>query len=205
MSEKVDIKNFILASNSKRRREMLRDRGYNFQVMASDTELDIVGKDYDRSLLVNCAKSKALDVAKNVYGHDIIVSADTIVVFNNKIIGKPKDKNDAFDILSKLSGNTHFVETCVFVLKLNTEIMNSDKNYMFNNYLYDVDRTYVTFRRLSFSDIDTYIKMCNPLDKAGAYGIQDDNFDFIEKIEGDRDNVIGFPMEMFEGMLREIM
>lgn len=205
MSEKVDIKNFILASNSQRRREMLRDRGYNFQVIASDAENDIVGKDYDRELLVDCAKAKALNVAENVYGHDIIVSADTIVVFDNKIIGKPKDTNDAFDILSKLSGSTHFVETCVFILKLNNELINGAKKHSFNNYLYDVDRTYVTFRKLTFSEIDTYIKEFNPFDKAGAYGIQDNNFDFIEKIEGNKDNVIGFPMDIFENMLSEIV
>ena len=205
MSEKVDIKNFILASNSQRRREMLRDRGYNFQVMASDTENDIVGKDYERELLVDCAKAKALSVAKNVYGHDIIVSADTIVVLDNKIIGKPKDTNDAFEILSKLSGSTHFVETCVFILKLNNEITDGAKKHTFTNYLYDVDRTYVTFRDLTYNDIDTYIKEFNPLDKAGAYGIQDNNFDFVAKIEGNRDNVIGFPMNLFERLLREIM
>ena len=64
---------------------MLRERGYNFQVIASDVETDIVGKKYDRKLLVDCAKNKALNVAENVYGHDIIVSADTIVVYDDII------------------------------------------------------------------------------------------------------------------------
>ena len=205
MEQKVDIKNFILASNSQRRREMLRERGYNFQVIASDVETDIVGKKYDRKLLVDCAKNKALNVAENVYGHDIIVSADTIVVYDDIIIGKPKDEDDAFSILKKLSGNTHFVETCVFILKLNYDNENFEKKHMLNNYLYDIDRTYVTFRKLTNDKIVDYINKYKPLDKAGAYGIQDNNFDFIEKIDGNRDNVIGFPMDLFERLLSEII
>ena len=205
MSEKVDIKNFILASNSQRRREMLRERGYNFQVMASDVETDIVGKNYDRKLLVDCAKDKACSVASNVYGHDIIVSADTIVVYDDIIIGKPRDEDDAFNILKRLSGSTHFVETCVFILKLKNDSISDNKKHSYDTYLYDVDRTYVTFRELSVFEIEEYIKTFKPLDKAGAYGIQDNNFDFVAKIEGDKDNVIGFPMELFERLLKEIV
>lgn len=205
MEQRIAIKNFILASNSQRRREMLRERGYNFQVIASDVENDIVGKSYDRKLLVNCAKDKALNVAENVYGHEIIVSADTIVVYDNLIIGKPKDEEDAFDILKKLSGSTHFVETCVFILKLNNDSGTFDKKHSLNNYLYDIDRTYVTFRKLTDYEIKNYINTYKPYDKAGAYGIQDNDFDFIENIEGNKDNVIGFPMELFERLLKEIL
>ena len=184
---------------------MLKERGYNFQIMASDVEEDIVGKKYDRKLLVNCAQDKAVNVAKKVYSHDIIVSADTIVVFDDIIIGKPKDKADAFDILRKLSGGTHFVETCVFILKINSTSVAEDKKQNYNSYLYGVDRTYVTFRDLSDNAINDYIEISKPFDKAGAYGIQDDNFNFIKNMEGHRDNVIGFPMELFERLLQEIV
>ena len=156
-------------------------------------------------MLLSTLSTLYINVAENVYGHDIIVSADTIVVYDDIIIGKPKDEDDAFSILKKLSGNTHFVETCVFILKLNYDNENFGKKHMPNNYLYDIDRTYVTFRKLTNDKIVDYINKYKPLDKAGAYGIQDNNFDFIEKIDGNRDNVIGFPVDLFERLLREII
>lgn len=189
---------FILASGSKRRKELLENNDYRFKIITSDSEKNIVGCNYDRKLLVCCAKDKALQVAAKTDGDNIIVSADTIVVLDDIIIGKPKDDLDAINILHKLSNKTHFVETCIFIIKVH------NKKYL-NCYLYDVARTYITFRKLITNEIIDYINNFKPFDKAGSYGIQDEGFDFVEKIDGDINNVIGFPVNLFDEMIKEFI
>ncbi len=176
--------NIILASNSPRRREILSKAGYNFQVIASCYDEKIQGLQYNPDIVINCAYQKALEVSKN-YSDKLIIGADTVVVHNNIILVKPKDKKDAFSMLQGLSNDTHFVATAVCLIK--------DKKV-----LKDIELTYVTFRNLTDSEINNYINSKNPLDKAGSYGIQDEGFDFAVKIDGELDNVIGFPMKLFE-------
>jgi len=174
----------ILASSSPRRREILSQAGYNFKVIASCYDEKIQGLNYTPETVINCAYQKALDVYKKC-PNDLIISADTVVVNNNIILGKPQNKKEAFDMLKSLSGNTHFVATAVCLIR-------NDK------ILKDIEITYVTFRKLSDKDIDNYINLKNPLDKAGSYGIQDEGFDFAISINGEPDNVIGFPMNLFK-------
>ncbi len=121
----------------------------------------------------------------------IIITADTIVVLNKKIIGKPVDEKDAFIILKKLSSNTHQVYT-------GFAIYNSRKN----STLVDYEKTFVTFRKISDKEIKDYIKTGSPMDKAGAYGIQDDfGAVFVEKINGCYYNVVGLPLfKLYENL-----
>ena len=179
--------NIILASSSPRRREILTKAGYNFKVVASNYDEHIAHKPYSRGLVENCAYNKALDVFKK-HQDDLIVSADTVVVCDEVILGKPKDKKDAFNTLKNLSDKTHFVATSVC-------LMNKNKT------LKDTQITYVTFRKLSDSDILNYIETSKPFDKAGSYGIQDEGFNFASKVKGELDNVIGFPLKLFKRML----
>ena len=178
---------FILASASPRRKEILENAGYSFKVCTSDREeIDIIGKEYTEELVNSCAKCKAYNVYNDIKDKNImIVSCDTVVVYDNIIIGKPKDVNDAKRVLKLLSGKKHFVASSVFVLDKGEEKCGHEI-------------TYVTFRDLSDDDIDKYIIKSNPLDKAGSYGIQDEGFDFAIKVEGNMDNVIGFPLSTFK-------
>lgn len=181
--------NLILASNSPRRKEILKNNGYSFDIIPSKYDEHISNKIFSTTLVENCAYNKAFDVYKKLKNKNlIIISADTVVVLNNTILGKPKDKIDAFNMLHSLSDKTHFVATSICLL--------SD-----NQILKNTDITYVTFRKLNDNEIINYIETNNPLDKAGSYGIQDKNFNFAIKIKGELDNVIGFPLKMFEKML----
>ena len=182
--------NIILASNSPRRKEILSQAGYNFQVIASCYDEKIQGLSYTPDKVINCAYQKALDVYQK-YPDSLTIGADTVVVHNNIILGKPKDKSDAFNILKSLSNDTHFVATAVCLIK-NEKIFK------------DIEITYVTFRELSDEDIKNYINLKKPLDKAGSYGIQDEGFNFAIKVDGELDNVIGFPIKLFKRLLANI-
>jgi len=183
----------ILASNSPRRKEILKTAGYKFEISPSCYDEKISNKIYSKNLVENCAYNKALDVSKKVKSDNAaIISADTVVVLNDIILGKPKDKNEAYKMLSFLSNKTHFVATSVCIL-YNEKIIK------------DTQITYVTFRKLSEDEIYAYIYSKNPLDKAGSYGIQDEGFDFAVAIDGEIDNVIGFPLKLFKKMLNSII
>ena len=180
----------ILASNSPRRREILHNAGYDFRVIASCYDEKIQGLNYSSEIVVNCAYQKALEVSKK-YPDFLTIGADTVVVHNNIILGKPKDNNDAVNMLQSLSNDTHFAATAVCLIKG-------------GKVLKDIELTYVTFRKLSTDEIVNYINSKNPLDKAGSYGIQDEGFDFAVEIKGELDNVIGFPLKLFEKLMLSI-
>ena len=182
----------ILASNSPRRKELLEKAGYKFEIISSDYDEKINGLNYSDSLVENCAYQKALDVRRKTNSEKIIVSADTVVVLDNIILGKPKDKQEAKKMLTNLSGKTHFVATSICLIK--------DKNT-----ICATAKTYVTFKKLKEEEIINYIETKNPLDKAGSYGIQDEGFDFALKIDGYLDNVIGFPTLLFKELLSKLI
>jgi len=138
-------------------------------------------------------------IQKNVIieNNNLIIAADTIVVLSGEIINKPQSKDDAYRILNKLSGNSHFVYTGVTVLNSNS---NSKKA------ITDYSRTAVYFRKLSDREILEYINSGSPMDKAGGYGIQDDyGALFVKRIEGCYNNVIGLPIELLYKMLVKII
>lgn len=193
MDKNID---FILASKSARRREILEAAGYNFIIMEAKDELNIIGEEYNEDLVLKCAEEKAKSVYNEIKDDEelknkVIVASDTIVVINNTIIGKPKDREDAHRILSSLSGTTHFVETAVSICKG-------------GNVLNGKDRTYITFRKLTDKEIYDYIENFPPYDKAGGYGIQDPGNDFHTKIDGDLDTVLGFSMKVFYELYKKI-
>ncbi len=115
-----------------------------------------------------------------------------MVVLDSKIYGKPKDEADALKMLKDLSGKTHFVVTAVTVLDSDTK-----------KAITDVVKTYVTFQNLSDELISEYVKNRKPLDKAGAYGIQEMGSEFIKNVDGDLENVIGFPTRKVKEMLAQ--
>ena len=132
-------------------------------------------------VVMELAKIKALDVYERVDPEKIVIGADTMVFLDGGLLGKPKSDDDAFNMLSKLSGKTHQVYTGVCV------VSDNDTEVFF-------EATNVTFKNLCLEEINEYIKMRECFDKAGAYAIQERGAVFVEKIEGDYSNVVGMPV-----------
>jgi len=172
----------ILASSSPRRQELLRRIGVEFEVIPSK----IVEKDVECGRepveFIKCLSfKKAKEVYERTFEERLVIGADTVVVYKGEIIGKPKTPKEAKEFLMMLSGDSHEVYTGV--------------NFVWDGgeqFLYD--RTVVWFREIPEDIIDRYISMGSPFDKAGGYGIQDLGSVFVERIEGDFYNVMGFPI-----------
>lgn len=185
----------ILASGSQRRRELMQMCGYEFDIVVSDADENIAESN-PRELVMKLAEIKARAVfekitRQNAEENFAVVGSDTVVAFEGEIIGKPTDKKDAAEILRKLSGKTHTVYTGVAVL---TE----------GNVQLDCSTTDVTFATLSDDEIKKYIESGEPMDKAGAYGIQGPFGMFVEKINGNYFTVIGMPLPILYSMLKKI-
>ena len=172
-----------LASKSPRRRKLLKQINLNFKSFTVDMEEKIKPGEKPSVSVKRLSKEK-LEIARQKVNHGIIITADTIVVLNRKVIGKPKDKEEAKRFLKKLSGKVHTVYT-------GFSIYNSGNKMLLTDY----EKTFVEFRKLTAKEIDDYIKSGSPMDKAGAYGIQDDfGAVFIKKINGCYYNVVGLPL-----------
>ena len=177
---------FILASSSPRRRELLLRLQTPFDIILPDVDESIIARDGSpEAYCTTLAEMKANDISQH-YPNNLVIGSDTIVVMDNNIMGKPKDKRMAQNMLETLSGKTHHVYTGV-CLKW------TDKNI---HHLF-AEITMVTFRKLSEADINHYIESCPPYDKAGSYGIQDWSAIFVKEIKGCYDNVVGFPISRF--------
>jgi len=174
--------NIVLGSQSPRRKELLKLAGFDFQILDIDYEEAIPKAGYNISdIPAYLAEQKALH-AKGLNGNDLLITADTLVFLDGKIMGKPKDADQAFEMLSSLSGKMHEVITGV-CLKYEQQIE------IFS------DTTKVYFKPLEAEEIEYYIENYNPFDKAGAYGAQDwIGLIAIEKIEGSYFNVMGLPV-----------
>jgi len=175
----------ILASRSPRRAFLLKQVGLNFRQIPSHIE-ELLNEMPSDEFVLHYAKKKAEEIHKK-YPDSLIIGADTIVVLNNEIIGKPQNNEDAFQILKKLSGKCHEVLTGVSIILNNLQIS-------------DIAKTKVYFKPISDEDIREYISTGEPMDKAGAYGIQGYGSQFIDKIEGCYFNVMGFPIPLFYEM-----
>ncbi len=188
--------NVILASSSPRRAKLLNQIGLQFDISPSAIdEVLIEGEPPDKTCM-RIAKAKAKNVSSK-HNDSLIIAADTIVVQNDRIIGKPSDKKNARNILSSLSGTSHSVYTGVCLLKTgnNHQVIQSDTFHQI---------TSVTFAELTPEEIDSYIDSSDPMDKAGAYGIQDDLGSlFVKSITGDYYNVVGFPLQLFYERLKK--
>ena len=181
----------LLASNSPRRRELLLEAKFEFEIFAPEVDERF---DVDltlRELTAFNAIRKAM-TASRLRPKNVVLAADTLVSIDDNVLGKPKDKNEAVAMLERLSGRVHDVCTSVFICELA-----SAKSTSFH----EVSR--VRFRRLSRNKIDNYIERVNPLDKAGAYAAQGFGSKIIEKINGSYTNVVGLPMEETIAALRK--
>ena len=181
---------YILASGSPRREELLKKLGLNFEIKLPDDEINILNKSFSYELVEKNALTKGLSVAKSVDSPAIIISADTVVIFNNIILGKPRSFDDAFHMLKLLNGNTHKVVTAVCIIDTAA-----------NNQIVKSETSEVTFNRVSDDKIKDYIYKFKPYDKAGSYGIQELEEEFIGDIKGDYDNIVGLPVKLLQGML----
>ncbi len=173
----------ILASASPRRQELLKNIGLDFEVIPSTVDEHINDKLTPEEIVLELSALKANDIASKVGQDAIVIGADTIVVYQNKILGKPVDVEDAFNMLRMLSGQVHHVLTGFTLIR--TKDAFTVKDYQ---------KTLVKFRALSDGEIKEYIQTGEPLDKAGAYGIQKIGSLIVEKIEGDYFNVVGLPL-----------
>ena len=188
------IPQIFLASKSPRRRKLLTQIGIKFKSFSVDLNEEIFDGEHPIKTVKRLALHKS-DAACKKVKTGIIITADTIVVLNKEIMGKPKNTKDAFHILSKLSGKTHAVYTGFTICNVNT-----------GKRIVDYEKTRVTFRKLLPEEIRDYIKTGSPMDKAGAYGIQDDfGAVFIEKINGCYYNVVGLPLAKFYKRLMEFI
>jgi len=187
MTEKETI---VLASASPRRQELLRQIGCAFRVVVSEAEeLSDDGISPDRLAEEN-ARRKAKDVAAKEGGNVPVLGADTVVAVDGMILGKPKDAADAARMLRLLSGRQHFVYTGI-ALAYKGEVYE------------DVVRTEVWVDELSEKEIDAYIAMGEPMDKAGAYAVQGIAAKFIPRIDGSFSNVVGLPLHAVKELARK--
>ncbi len=180
-----------LASGSPRRIELLKMLGYEFKIIPSQIEEKINPHLSPIQNAKKLSRLKALDVASKI-SDGVVIAADTMVVLGGKILGKPKNKKEAREILKKLSGKEHQVITAIAVVGVRTK-----------KTLQDVVITKVRFRKFNKNLIERYITSEESLDKAGAYGIQGKGSLLIESIEGDYFNVIGLPLSALAESLKE--
>lgn len=186
------MKKIILASGSPRRRELMKQVGLDFQVITSDCDESITA-DSPEETAAALSAIKCSNVANNIKSGKIvpeeyasgylIIGADTIVVLDGEVLGKPSDKEDAFRMLNSLSGRTHSVITGVTITDTGT-----DRTETFTS------ETKVTMFELSDQEIRNYIETGEPIDKAGAYGIQGIGARLIKEIHGDYYTVVGLPV-----------
>ena len=181
----------ILASNSQRRQEILKDAGFNFRVIASNIE-EISDKENVIEWILDIAEKELEQIAKNNV-NEFILAADTVVELDKNIFGKPKDREEAFKFLKLLSGKIHRVITA-YVFK------NISKNILIR----EVVISEVKFFDLDDETINWYLDTGEPFDKAGAYGIQGYGRVLVEKIDGDYYSIMGFPISNFLKNLRKI-
>lgn len=179
----------ILASQSPRRKQLLEQIGLTFTIHPSTIEENSSIEDPEL-LVEELSLHKALDVAQH-YPDSLVIGADTVVVQDDSIIGKPNDEQHAVELLNQLSDTDHMVFTGVAVVL-------TDKNGNLKAKRTFHEQTKVIFSALSNEDMEAYVNSGSPMDKAGAYGIQDDTGAlFVERIEGDYYNVVGFPLNRF--------
>ncbi|MCQ2969207.1 MAG: Maf-like protein [Clostridium sp.] len=185
---------YILASASERRQELLKRIVDDFDIIVSKfDEEEIKFDDNVEEYVIKIAEGKALEVLSRTNEDCIIIAADTIVVNDDKILGKPKDEKDAYDMLKSLSGKVHRVYSGVVVI--NSKTSKVKKECIF---------TEVKFKALTNEEILNYISTKEPLDKAGAYGIQGFGGVFVERINGCYYNVVGLPLNLLNNILEEI-
>ena len=187
-------KKLVLASASPRRKALLRQLGLHFEIKESGVIEDETDGVHPEKYVTVLSKKKALAVASGEE-NAIVIGADTIVVIDNSILGKPSSAQEAAEMLRTLSGRTHEVYTGFTIVDRPS-----------NKFVSAVEVTKVTFRKLDADEITSYVASGSPMDKAGAYGIQDDyGAVFVEKVDGCFYNVVGFPLAKFYATLKTFL
>ncbi len=183
-----------LASKSPRRKSLLQQLNLQFRILSVDCNENIKKGERPVDTVRRIADQK-MAAAKLLVKKGIIITADTIVVIDGKTIGKPANKKGAFNILKKLSGRTHIVYTGFSVF-----------NTVLDKQITSYEKTFVTFRKINDKEIIGYVSKGSPMDKAGAYGIQDDyGAVFVKKINGCYNNVVGLPLtKLYDSLLKVI-
>jgi septum formation protein len=183
--------NLVLASSSPRRAMLLESLGLGFTIVAP-TVMENHSKELPPSELVEMnSRTKAQSVAARQSPDALVLGADTIVCLEGKILGKPHDLDEARQMLLELSGRCHDVYTGITLIQNKTGTI-----------LTDYERTAVTFRDLSVTDIETYLQAVKPLDRAGAYTVEGIGSLLVERFEGCYYNVVGLPLPKLDQMLR---
>lgn len=186
--------NVILASASERRQELLKKITTDFSIKISDfREESVTFEGNIIEYVENIALGKAKCINSQINDDSIIIAADTIVAYENKILGKPKNKEDAYEMLSLLSGNKHYVYTGLVLINTKSKEI-----------LKWTEKTEVEFSKLTKEEIIKYIDTKEPMDKAGAYGIQGLGGVFVKGIKGCYYNVVGLPLNRLKYMLENI-
>lgn len=192
----------ILASSSPRRKELLEQIGAQFEIVPAKGE-EVITSNHPEQVVQELSFQKAKEVADNYSKkilpkeevRTIIIGADTVVAYDNQILGKPKDKEDAVKMLQTLSGNTHSVFTGVTMIVYEKGVKAEHSFFA---------ETKVVMYPMTEEQISTYVETGEPMDKAGAYGIQGKCAVYIEKIIGDYNNVVGLPIAMIYQRLNEL-
>lgn len=187
-------KSLILASSSPRRQELLREIGIPFQVLAANINEDQIAHELPIAYALRLAQEKAQAVAAQ-YPQSYVLGADTIVVLNGEVLGKPKDHADAVRILRLLSGRAHEVTTAVSLIapfKIAQGTLAETR----------ASTTKVYFREIAEAEIQQYVSGGEPMDKAGAYAIQGGASRWTDRIEGEFSNVVGLPLSLVTEMLK---
>ncbi len=172
----------ILASKSPRRRELMADAGYDFRCLTSDFDETSVSTPDPHDLPHLLAYHKALAVAPQAEPGELVIGSDTVVILDGQVLGKPADTQDAKAMLARLSGKTHEVTTGVSVQRDGGEVLGFSQTAR------------VTFWEMTDEEIDAYVASGEPMDKAGAYGVQGKGRLFVREIEGDFYTVVGLPI-----------
>lgn len=183
--------NIILASASPRRKEILENTNVKFKIMSSMIEELTLDNESTCQMVMRLAFEKGMDVASRQKS-DLIISADTIVVLDDIILGKPKDEIQARKMIKSLSGRSHQVITGISLINLDN-----------NKKIIDYVSSNVKFKSLSEQDINDYIATKESLDKAGAYGIQGYGALLVDEIQGDYFNIVGLPISRLSDLLKK--
>ena len=181
----------ILASSSPRRADILKKHNIEFEIIPSPYVEDHSRTDFSYDFIENLAYNKAKAVVPLVNEPALIIGADTIVVLDGKILGKPNGYDGAFEMLKNLSGKTHHVVTAIAIINSTT-----------GDYKIKSTTSEVAFKNLTDEQIKYYIDNFKPFDKAGSYGIQELPKGFVKKVDGEIDNVIGLPAKTLKELLQ---
>lgn len=198
----------ILASGSPRRLELLGTLCSDFQVIVSEVDETMPAAMDPSALASHLAESKALSVANDLplewlkAGGALVIGADTVVSLGHKRLEKPTDPDDAVAMLMELRGRSHHVFTGVCVAFFR-QFDGAASHRIQNQVQTGVEKTEVRFRTFNRAEAEAYVQAQNPLDKAGAYGIQDPGFDFAQAVSGPLDNVIGLPRALLCRLVEE--